>query len=84
MELKNPTTVHRIWPSLDDAECLMATQYHSMAHAFCKAQIEHEPEGCVLVYVDHYNGAMQIFRRKNGTGPERESETIIDTSGSAG
>lgn len=70
MELKNPTTVHRIWPTLDDAECLMATTYHGMAETFCKAQIEHEPEGCVLVYVDHYSGQMQIFRRPKPVGEE--------------
>lgn len=63
MELKNPTTVHRLWSSLDSADLLMATQYHSMAETFCKAQIEQEPDGCALVYVDHFSGEMQIFRK---------------------
>jgi hypothetical protein len=34
-----------------------------MAETFCKAQIEQEPDGCALVYVDHFSGEMQIFRK---------------------
>jgi hypothetical protein len=61
--MENPTTVHRVWAGLSDAELLMATTYHQMAHKFCAAQIEDEPDGCALVYVDHYTGKMEIFRK---------------------
>lgn len=63
MEVKNGTTVHRIWKTLPDAELRAVFQYESEAKTFCRAIIEEQPEGCFLVCVDHYSGAMSCFHK---------------------
>jgi len=63
MEIKNAVTVHRVWGDLSDGDLLMACQYESNALAFCKAQIDSEPEGCSLIYVNHYDGKLMIFKK---------------------
>lgn len=63
IEIKNGTTVHRIWGSLKDAELLGVFQYHLGAKAVCEALISHQPTGIgiVLCAVDHYSGEMTLF-----------------------
>lgn len=63
MEIKNATTVHRIWKTRPDAELLATFQYDRDAETFCKAGIEDQPEGTFLVYVSHYSGQMRCIHK---------------------
>ncbi len=63
MEIKNATTVHRIWKTLPDAELLGAFQYSRDAETFCRAAIDNLPDGTFLAVVDHYNGRMACFHK---------------------
>lgn len=62
MEIKNATTVHRIWRD-GSTELLMATQYLGHAETFCQAlAATDEPLGTMLAMVRHHDGKMTIFR----------------------
>lgn len=65
MEIKNGSTVHRIWATptgyLSDAELIGVFQYIGDAETFCKAKLEREPENCALAAVCHYSGKMSLF-----------------------
>lgn len=62
MEIKNATTVHRIWRD-GSTELLMATQYHGHAERFCEAlAATEEPMGTMLAMVCHFDGKMTIFK----------------------
>ena len=62
MEIKNCTTVHRLWGTLDDAELITAFQYDTDAEDFCKKCISRHPPETSLVWVSHYSGKMNIVR----------------------
>jgi len=65
MEIKNATTVHRIWNGCDEADLLAGFQYDGDAEALCQTIIDRQNEHvCMLVSVNHYTGAMKIFRRR--------------------
>lgn len=68
MEIKNATTVHRVWKTLTDAELVATFQYDGDAETFCKAALDRTPEGTHLIAVCHYSGKMTIFR--NPSRPE--------------
>lgn len=68
MEIKNATTVHRIWKTLPEAELLGAFQYDRDAETYCKAAIEQQSDGTFLTLVDHYSGRMRCFHKAPPTG----------------
>ncbi|WP_437870914.1 hypothetical protein ACSD7O_14320 [Methylorubrum extorquens] len=63
MEVKNGTTVHRVWSGTEEAELLAVFQYVQGAQTYCRAAIEREPDGCFLIWVDHYSGKMNIVQK---------------------
>jgi hypothetical protein len=63
MEIKNATTVHRIWKELPEAELMGAFQYETDARIYCRAAIESQPEGTFLALIDHYSGRMFCFHK---------------------
>lgn len=64
IEIKNGTTIHRIWGDLKEAELLGIFQYQLSADAVCMAILPIQPEKCFLISVCHEDGKMRIFRRE--------------------
>jgi hypothetical protein len=71
MEVRNGVTIHRVWKGLADAELLAIVMYPTIAERVCKALIAREQPGNALVYVNHYDGRMNIVRAPEAEGDER-------------
>lgn len=71
MEIKNATTVHRVWKDLSSAELLAVFQYEMSAELYCKAAIDKEPDHCMLIHTCHYDGKMKIYHKQDDV-PSRE------------
>lgn len=73
MEIKNATTVHRLWGSLTDAELIAVFQYDTDAKSFCERCIEQQPKEAALIWVSHYDGKMNIVRHASKAAPATET-----------
>jgi hypothetical protein len=76
MEIKNGSTVHRIWGVLEDADLIAVFQYHDHAKTFCNAILHRQSKGnrIILAAVNHRDGTMDLFHRDEEGSKEEGSK----------
>ncbi len=61
IEFTNGATVHQLWGVLPDGVLIGAFPDYSRAKAYAADAIDHEPEQCSLLVVDHGTGQSQLY-----------------------